>query len=229
MKISVLCVTHERPEFMPWLLWNYGRLEWENKELVIVDSSEKKLPASKRKGAVYVHAPGTNVPAKRNIALEKATGDYITWLDDDDWRHPDSLKELAGLVGEAGSIAGGRVARFMNLQTEEIRFFVQRSQILFASMLAKYDVASEIRFDETMERGSDIDWLTRLIAHNGGGFGFTYDAPSLFLCHDRNLGNQASVHYFNRPLIDFTSEISKKAWGDTPKQLIELRKRLYGN
>lgn len=228
MKVSVLCVTHERPEFIPWLLWNFERLDWKDKELVIVDSSKKALPASQRKGAVYAHESGANVPEKRNIALQKASGDFVTWLDDDDWRHPDSLKVLAELVNDKIPFAGGRVARFVDLKTERMRYFVQRKGILFAAMLIKTDMARSVPFDETLERGSDIDWLNRIYTQFGG-YEYTYEAPSLFLCHDRNLGNTAAVHYFNRPLTDFTNDVSKKAWGDTPVQLAELRNRLYGS
>ena len=229
MKVSVLCVTHDRPEFIPWLFWNYERLEWDDKELIIVDSSEKKIPASQRKGATYHHAPNANVPTKRNIAIEKATGDCITWLDDDDWRHPESLKELSFFIDDmGGDCAGGRSACFVDIQKEEMRRFTSRNSILFAAMLIKTEIAKSIVFDEAIERGSDVDWLGRVIEQCG--YRFTYEAPSLFLCHDRNMGNKASIHHFNRPLSEFVGTmINKKAWGDTSKQLAELRDRINGN
>ena len=109
MKISYLCVTHERPQFIPWLLWNFERQTWPDKELIIVDSSETPAAVFAREhpDVRVVAAPGANVPAKRNIALAEAAGDAITWLDDDDWRHPDSAAVLAALL-DGAPVAGGR-------------------------------------------------------------------------------------------------------------------------
>ena len=39
MRVSCLCVTENRPEFMDWMLWNYDRQTWPERELVVVDSS----------------------------------------------------------------------------------------------------------------------------------------------------------------------------------------------
>jgi hypothetical protein len=36
---SCLCVTEKRTPFLPWLLWNFDKQTWVNKELVIIDSS----------------------------------------------------------------------------------------------------------------------------------------------------------------------------------------------
>jgi len=33
--ISCLCVTENRPAFLPWLLWNYERQTWARRELVV--------------------------------------------------------------------------------------------------------------------------------------------------------------------------------------------------
>lgn len=225
-KISVLCVTHERPEFMPWLLWNYGRLANKETELVIVDSSEEPF-ARKQKGVRVIAAPGANVPEKRNMAMDAAKGELITWLDDDDWRHPDSLKILAQLIDEDVPLAGGRRAWFMDLQTTAVRRFTERRRLLFACLLVKADMARAYRFDETKERGSDVDWYYRLT--DAQPFRFTSEPMSIFLCHDRNIGNTAEKQRFNRPVDDVRSAISKAAWGKTGHELMALRKRLYGN
>ena len=226
MKISILTVTQDRPEFLPWLYWNFSRLDWPEKELVIIDSSATAVAPSKRKPATfYHHAPGANVPAKRNMAMAAATGDFITWLDDDDWRHPDWAYCVAGLATETG-IAGGRSAYFVDLFGDKCRVFHQRQGLLFASLMAARELATAVPFDESIERGSDLDWMARLL--NGRGYQFTYEAASLFLCHDRNMGNQRFSHYFNRPRAEIanTQAVGPYAWGDTDDQIAALAKRL---
>lgn len=226
MKISILTVTQDRPEFLPWLYWNFSRLDWPEKELVIIDSSATAVPASKRKpAAFYHHAPGANVPSKRNMALAAARGDFITWLDDDDWRHPDWARIVAGLATGTG-IAGGRSAYFVDLFGDQCRRFIQRQGLLFASIMVATELATAVQFDETVERGSDLDWMAQLL--NGRKFQFTYEAASLFLCHDRNIGNQRGAHYFNQKRAEIINgqDIGPAAWDDTDDQIAALAKRL---
>ena len=228
MKISVICVTENRQAFIPWLFWNYDRLKWPNKELVIIDSSETAVnrpKAPKLENVIYERAKGLNVPAKRNVGLALASGDYITWLDDDDWRHPDALKTLGAMVNKKDThLAGGKTAVFCDLASGQVRRFTQRKGVLFANMLISATMARGIPFLEDLERGSDLAWLELLQTKHK--ISETYEIPSLFLCHDQNLGNKAAVHYFNRPLSDFTERISKSAWADTDSSMEALRIRI---
>ena len=95
--VSCLCVTENRPAFMPWLLWGYDRQSWARRELVVVDSSAVPLEAAGRDDVRVIAAPpGTGVAAKRNLAVQEARGEILTWFDDDDWQHPDKVAWLAG-------------------------------------------------------------------------------------------------------------------------------------
>lgn len=222
MKISVLTVTHNRPEFTPWLRWNYERQIWRDKELIIVDSSEKPAKAI-TPDVTVIHAPGANVPTKRNMALDTATGDAITWLDDDDWRHPRSLIKLVTGFSRETAVSGGRWAWFMDLATGRVNRFCDRRGLLFGCLLVDTAVARSVRFDESEERGSDLTWMESLLKRP---FVFTYDPLSFFLCHDRNLGNLAAAHQFNRELDDVVGAVGN-AWPGTGRQLTALRRRLW--
>src|SRR6187402_1451329 len=91
--VSCLCVTENREAFMPWLLWCFNRQSWARRELVIVDSSEQTPSASDELANVRVLSVprGMSVAAKRNLALQEAAGEVVTWFDDDDWQHPHKL------------------------------------------------------------------------------------------------------------------------------------------
>ena len=227
MKISYLCVTHERPQFIPWLLWNFERQTWPDKELIIVDSSETPAAVFAREhpDVRVVAAPGANVPAKRNIALAEAAGDAITWLDDDDWRHPDSAAVLAALL-DGAPVAGGRWSWFVDLATGQTRRFCDRRGLLFACLLLDTSVARAAAFDERLERGSDLPWLTAVLQQP---FAYTYDPLAFFLSHDRNLGNGTAGHTFNRGLDDISYTVGRRAWGKTTGALTALRGRLRGD
>ena len=68
--VSCLCVTENRPAFMPWLLWCFDRQTWANRELVIIDSSAQPFTVPSRDDIRVIPAPcGTSVGRKRNLAL----------------------------------------------------------------------------------------------------------------------------------------------------------------
>jgi hypothetical protein len=129
------------------------------------------------------------------------------------------------LAGLQTPVVGGRVAYFVNLLTGGIKRHIQRRIILFACLLVETAVARQFRFDESQDIGTDILWMDALLpAHP---WSFTYSVPSLFLCHDRNMGNLASRHEFNRDIDEIKSAMTKKDWGDTDKQMANLHKRLW--
>jgi glycosyltransferase involved in cell wall biosynthesis len=219
MKISVLVVTENRPAFMPWLLRQYERMAWPDKELILVDSSQTAVGLVTAE-ATILHAPGANIPTKRNIALAAATGDAITWMDDDDWAHPERLEILAAAMG-SGEAAGSRFMWFADLNDRCRRFITRR--MLFGSLLVRTATAQSLpRFDEAQTRGSDLAWMQSL-----GDIGVVVDTPLTFsLCHDRNISNPARRHRFNREIGDIRQLVGQEAWGQTDQRLRELRERI---
>lgn len=221
--ISCLCVTENRPDFMPWLLWNWKRQTYPETELLIVDGSEKPFKPGRLKNVRVIHAPGTNIPQRRNLALQEANGDLMAWFDDDDWYHPRRLAHLAGLIGDETAVAGPKIAWFVNLFTFGVKQFVQRKGVLNSGLVAQTDAARAVLFDESLERGSDLDWLAEM--HRRYKVAETWEVPSFFLCHNQNAGNLASVHQFNRNLNHIINVVTC-AWQDTTAQLEALRGRV---
>lgn len=226
MKISCLTVTHNRPEFMPWLLWNFDKQSHRDKELVVVDSSETAVSFPGRDDIQVIHTPGANVPQKRNIALQQAGGEAVSWFDDDDWKHPDFLKLLINLkTAENKPVAGQRYAWFVDIGSLRANSFRQRYGVLFAGMLLDTELARSIPFAETELAGSDITWRDEILKNP---YAETFEAYCFFLCHTKNLGNLATVHRFTEPLEAVTETIGHKAWGKTTGHLKALQKRMEG-
>jgi glycosyltransferase involved in cell wall biosynthesis len=116
--VSCLCVTEGQPAFMPWLLWCFDHQRWSPSELVIVDSSPEPLQIAARDDIRLVTAsPGTGVARKRNLALQEARGDVITWFDDDDWQHPHKLEWLVEALRDGAPYAGSTQGWFVELTT----------------------------------------------------------------------------------------------------------------
>ena len=114
-----LTVTKDRPHFMPWLATVFRRIEWpwgEKHLAVFVDGAagpyKEMLPAVARRldqpapVDISIHATAiyNSLGDHRQHALEVACSiarykaglhsTWITWMDDDDWRHPAMAKSV---------------------------------------------------------------------------------------------------------------------------------------
>jgi glycosyltransferase involved in cell wall biosynthesis/SAM-dependent methyltransferase len=226
--ISCLCVTENRLAFMPWLLWNFAKQTWSQRELIIVDSSAEPFEWD---GDDIVHvipvSPGTNVPAKRNIALQNARGSVITWFDDDDWQHPDKCRWLAEALQGGAPYAGTCSGWFVNLETLRCAPHISRSrQIVFNSAGFLRDVAVTGKFPEERRRASDSLWLQAIKRRYPRGVELHDKIPFFWLCHRQNISNPANKRRFATGIEHVKTLVESAAWGDTDDALAELRARL---
>jgi len=96
-KISVIVPTRNRASFLPQLLELYRRQTWNNKELLILDDSEQEdtdfinLTNGQSDVHYWHHNARTSIGNKRNVLIEKSTGDIIAHFDDDDYYAPNYL------------------------------------------------------------------------------------------------------------------------------------------
>lgn len=97
--ISCLMVTQNRPLLAQRSIRCFQHQSYKNREMVIIDDGEddtleewiKKLDDEQ---IIYVRLPAENrsLGELRNIAVEKATGTYVTQWDDDDLSDPERLQ-----------------------------------------------------------------------------------------------------------------------------------------
>ena len=162
MLVSCLCVTEDRPAFIPWLLWNFEKQTYPNCELVVVDSSSESIRELLPESVILVHAEhGSSVGAKRNLALEICRGEAITWMDDDDWQHPDKCSILAESLGQGHDVAGCRSAFFLDLLSLRTRQFSSRRRLIFNSLGVRTEIARQIVFPEKVHKASDTEWMKK--------------------------------------------------------------------
>lgn len=225
--VSCLCVTQDRPEFLPWLLWNYDRQNWSNKELVIVDSSERPFSTDRADVRVIVAIPGTGIAAKRNRALFEARGDYLAWFDDDDWQHPDRLAAMWGLLnGDSADVAGCTSAWFVDLWKRRCAPYHPTGEIIFNSCLFRTGIARSALFDERLRRASDTPWMSAIKRSPGARIAtLQRQTCTCWLCHDTNVSNPRSHRRCVLPLEMLRQNVGS-GWGATERELDELRLRL---
>jgi hypothetical protein len=214
---------------MPWLLWNYDKQSWPNRELLIVDSSPEPYQTDRADVRVLTSAPGTGVATKRNLALDHAGGVIITWFDDDDWQHPDKLTLLAeALLAKSSRVAvGSRCGWFVDLHNRRCTHYRGTSaQPIFNSAGFRLKPVQTTRFPENMKKATDTRWLQALRRRFPRQIDLL-DREDLFfwLCHEQNLSNPAGRWQCSRPMADVV-QIAGEAWRDTDAEMAALAQRL---
>lgn len=107
LKISVIIPIYNTAEFLPRCLDSVlGNTYW-NIEVICVNDGSTDSSASvveefadKDTRIIALNQQNAGVSAARNTGLEIATGDYISFVDSDDWVHPQYFEILAGLAAE---------------------------------------------------------------------------------------------------------------------------------
>ena len=231
--VSCLCVTEERPAFMPWLLWCFERQTWQHRELVIVDSSIQPLQIVERKEIRIIRvSPGLNVAKKRNIVLREAHGEIITWFDDDDWQHPDKLSLLVKALNGDAVYAGSSKAWFVDIIGKRCASYnCSNWHILFNSAGFRRNAVLPIHFQENVRQASDTRWMNNLnTQYRTRAVVMDPNVPMfLWLCHGNNLSNPARKKNFSQPLEVVKKLVGSKAWGNTDYELDALKMRLENN
>ncbi|MDX6557520.1 MAG: hypothetical protein QOF72_569, partial [Blastocatellia bacterium] len=93
-KASIIITTRSRPQLVPRAVQS-ARAAGRNVEIVVVDdasSDETAAVCGGLSGITYVRVERQQgVAGARNIGMVKSRGEYLSFLDDDDTRLPDSL------------------------------------------------------------------------------------------------------------------------------------------
>ena len=109
--ISVILVTYNRERDLPAALDSIKRQSFEDYELILVNNGATDGTAGichdyarRDKRVTYIHmAQNNGASAGRNAGLAAATGEFITFVDDDDWCEASMLSFLMKLSQDYGA------------------------------------------------------------------------------------------------------------------------------
>jgi glycosyltransferase involved in cell wall biosynthesis len=128
-KISVVVTTRNRQELLRSTLRCVLDQSWKNIEVIVVDEASsdgtlEMLAADFPEATAVHHDTPRGISGARNSGLERASGDWVFFLDDDDLIHPRHLEEL---------LAATHAAPPNSIVTGPMRdFAVSDGQIVFA-------------------------------------------------------------------------------------------------
>ena len=122
--VSCIMPTRNRPHFIKPALDNFLKQDYLSKQLIIFDDSDRPLKAliPKRQDIIYYHSKLIrSIGLKRNFACDKATGEIIVHLDDDDWYAPNWVSRLVEeLITSKADISGMNQILFHSLGQNQI-------------------------------------------------------------------------------------------------------------
>lgn len=105
--VSCLMVTADRPRLMRRSVRCYRRQTYPHRELVVVDDGRTDLSPILRplpdEEVTYISLDASTdrvLGTLRNVALDEASGTYLTQWDDDDWYHEERLARQAAVLDD---------------------------------------------------------------------------------------------------------------------------------
>ena len=108
MKISIIIPVYNSTLYLKQCVESILAQTYHNFEILLVDDgSTDDSPmicdeyAKKDDRIVTIHKQNGGTSDARNVGLEKASGDYITFMDNDDyWSDPDALCDIIKVISE---------------------------------------------------------------------------------------------------------------------------------
>jgi len=134
----------------------YNLLEFPEPNITIIKLSEKLNESSNCQGLI------------KNIGIEKATGKYIAFLDDDDWWHPDKLKIQVELMERHSLKMSCTNAFFHTKEIKRLYFdkpikniltlndIIPENFILNSSVIILSSLIKEYKFKQIVDHNHDL-------------------------------------------------------------------------
>lgn len=251
MRISALVVTKNRPHFRDWWTWNILKQSRLPDEIIVVESSdldddeviqasadiqERLKPYVKFVNIVFM-PPTTVTGEARQAALEEAEGDVITWWDDDDWYHPDQIREIERGF-QQGCLSVVVFPSPWHLRLSDMRLIRVdsiREVTLIAACGIHGDLAQRFEFDPERTTGEDVGWLQDI-------FNFLrtsrrkplhidkWDMPTITMLHGRNTFGMEGYRTHidkNAVSLDFEAfdhpDVDEVEWAELRRRVLRLR------
>jgi glycosyltransferase involved in cell wall biosynthesis len=178
LKISVIMLTYNREQLVGRAVESILNQTFHDFELIIVDNGSTDRSgeicdryAAKDRRVRVIHRARGNIGSGRNTGLNTAKGEYIAFIDDDDWVEPDYLEFLHNLAVENNAdiaICGTSHKAYdekLIMTTEESLIELlwrKRYNVGFPTKLFKASLFSELRFSE-YSMYDDIELMPRVM------------------------------------------------------------------
>ena len=162
--ISVIMLTYNREGLIARAIESILCQTYRDFEFIIVDNGSTDRSgtiadeyADKDSRIRVIHRERGNIGSGRNTGLDAAKGEYIAFIDDDDWAEPDFLEFLHSLIVESDadvSICGAtdKVFDEKKIMTAEEAIIElmwrKKYNVAFPTKMFRKELANQVRFPE---------------------------------------------------------------------------------
>lgn len=178
-KVSIIVPCYKVEKYLSNCIESVLHQTYENWELILVDDGSPDRSgeicdnyAKKDNRIKVIHKTNGGVAVARNIAIDLAEGEYISFLDGDDFLHTDYIRELIRLtlkyqteIAQCNYIRGNdtKFPDIIKTVTEKIYnshniFTTDTAKIIIWGKLYKTDIIKSIKIPE--KRYFEDDWVT---------------------------------------------------------------------
>lgn len=181
--VSIIIRSTDRAE-LDEALHSVARQTWPRIEVLVIDArgtGHRALPATCGPFPLWLEGTGSSLQrsAAANLGLDRAQGDFMLLLDDDDWLEPEHIAHLVErLEAEPDAIAAYagvecvrpradgslETVRVYNEAYDPARLMVENTIPIHALLFRKQAVAAGCRFDEAFDLFEDWDFWLQLAA-----------------------------------------------------------------
>ena len=202
--ISVIMLTYNRESMVSRAIESILEQTHRDFEFIIVDNGSADRSGSiadeyaLRDSRIRVlHRERGTISAGRNTGLDAARGDYIAFIDDDDWAEPDLLSFLLGLLTEFDAdvaICGAAdkafdEKKYMTAEESLIELMWRKKyNMAFPTKLFRNELLKTLRFPEDCAY-DDIALMYRVLADAKRGVAY-HGLPKYTFC--RHAGNNSA-------------------------------------
>jgi glycosyltransferase involved in cell wall biosynthesis len=222
-KISVILPTYNgatrgEGKYLKQAIESVFSQTYENFELIVVndgstDNTEEIIKQYKDERIVYLKHDTNNGPAAaRNTGLKKATGEYIAFLDDDDYFYKDKLRvQISFMIEKDASVCvcngefidknNNKLRKAINkgfkIGTKDIFLYTNTINVFPTTLMVKSNVIEDVGYFKNYLKGpEDWDFMIRI--------SLQYDIFVLskilfaYRIHDTNLVKNLDGMFYNR-------------------------------
>lgn len=187
--VSVIITTYNRPTYLLRAINSVDKQTYKNIEIIIVDDNNSNSDArcetqkviNEYRGLtklIYIkHDKNKNGATARNTGIKNSSGDYIAFLDDDDYFYPDKVEKQVKILKNLDEQYGGIISNFeifRNGKKINYPYVVNSGNYLVETLSCTFQMGSGSNlfvrrnvlkelggFDETFERHQDYEFLVR--------------------------------------------------------------------
>lgn len=219
--ISVIIPVYNQEQYLEQCLDSVINQTYKNLEIIIVDDGSTdysskicKYYEKLDKRIKYYYKENSGCGETRNYGLDRANGEFIYFLDSDDYIAPEMIKTLANSINESDSFVGITQFFYVRDTIEILKRDKEEQKLLktpavWARMFRKEIIdKSNIRFSSA-QIGEDLEFVSKLLIYNNKCTYIDCEPLYYYRRHNSSLTKQSNINWLS--ILDVLESIENYA------------------